>query len=523
MSVVAGIDFGTQSVRVSLVHAERGSLGMGQCSYPLLRRSDDIHHASQRHADHLQALEQAMAAALATTGVAGAEVQALAVDTTGSTMVPTGEGLEPLDDYYLWCDHRAWQEAEELTRVARERKLAALDWSGGTYLSEFGFSKLLHWLRNHPERRAQFVTAVEHCDLITAMLCGITHPEDLPRSVCAMGHKWLWNESLGGLPDDDYFRAVDPLLDGIRGSMTGRYAKSDQIAGTLCDAWAKRLGLRPGIPIPVAGLDAHWDAVGAGIRPGWVVNVIGTSTCVMALSPTAVPIPGVCGVVDGSIHPQWVGIEAGLSAAGDLFDAIARRSGVTTAELFDRVADYRSGQTGLLRLPWDNGDRTPLGNPLLRGVTVGWNLAHSAADDLFAAIEGTAFQTRLILERMAEYGVPMESVIHAGGIPRKSDRLNQVYANVLHAPIQIAKGDSTGLGAAIFAFLALGTFPTVEDAQGALCPGYRTIDPESQGARISEDLFGHFRELYSAFGEGHPLASPLPRTMQALSDLAALA
>jgi L-ribulokinase len=507
VSIVAGIDFGTLSVRVSLVDSERGALGSGVAAYPLLRRADDSDHASQRHADHMNALIDAMRQALAAAKVEGRLVEALAVDTTGSTVVAVGDGLEPLGEYYLWCDHRAWREAARITEVAHATGLEAIHSSGGTYLSEFGFSKLLHWLRSNPELRPRFVTALEHCDMVTALLCGINDPAELPRSVCAMGHKWMWNEALGGLPSDDFLSSVDPLLVGIRERMGGHYARSDRLAGTLCEAWAARLGLRPGIPIPVGALDAHWDAIGAGIGLGDVVNVIGTSTCVMAISERPEPIPGVCGVVAGSIHPSYAGIEAGLSAAGDLFESIARRAGTTPADLFAAIAGYRSGQTGLLRLAWDNGDRTILGNPHLRGATLGWNLAHTAADELFAAVEGTAFHTRLILERMAEHGVPVQRVINAGGIPRKSAVLNRVYANALGTPILVPKSDATSLGAAIFAFLAAGTFRTIEEAQQALCPPHATIEPDMCGSAVCEELFGLFRSLYFSFGNDNSLPS----------------
>jgi L-ribulokinase len=519
VSVVAGIDFGTLSVRVSIVDGERGRLGTGTAGYPLLRRADDPDHASQRHADHLTALVAAMKQALAAASIGGERIEALAVATTGSTIVPVDEHLEPLGDYYLWCDHRAWRESAQITEAARETNLEALRWCGGTYLAEFGFPKLLHWLRTNPEARPRFATAVEHCDLITATLCGITDPRELPRSVCAMGHKWLWHDALGGLPSEEFLAGVDPLLAGVRGRLGGRYAKSDQLAGTLCGAWAERLGLRAGIPIPVGALDAHWDAIGAGIGLGDVVNVIGTSTCVMAISERPEPIPGVCGVVPGSVHPNYAGIEAGLSAAGDLFDAIARRAGRTTAELFEAVADYRGGQTGLLRLAWDNGDRTVLGNPHLRGLTLGWNLTHTAADELFAAIEGTAFHTRVILERMAQHGVPVRRVINAGGIPRKSDVLNRVYANVLGAPVLVPGGDTTSLGSAIFAFLAAGTFRTVEEAQRALCPPHRTVEPDARGTAASAELFAHFRTLYAA-GERATVVD-LSRVMTELQAIAA--
>jgi L-ribulokinase len=212
-------------------------------------------------------------------------------------------------------------------------KLEAIQWCGGVYSSEWGFSKLLHWLRHNPDKRDRMVTVMEHCDMVVAVLCGIRDPDQVPRSVCAMGHKWMWNAALGGLPPEEFLVAVDPLLAGVRDKIRGRFGASDQIAGYLCEEWAHKLGLRPGIPIPIGAFDAHWDAIGAGVREGDVVNVVGTSTCIMAIMRDVRLIPGVCGVVPGSIHPKMTGIEAGLSASGDIFDAIARRAGTTVAEL----------------------------------------------------------------------------------------------------------------------------------------------------------------------------------------------
>jgi L-ribulokinase len=496
LTIVAGVDFGTESVRVSILHSEKGRLGFGTGAYPVLRRRDDADFAAQRHEDHCQALETAFAAALAAAKVKGAEIKALALDTTGSTVVAVDENLRPLSDYYLWCDHRAWREAGEITARARERKLAALDWSGGTYSSEWGFAKLLHWLRHHPEKQSAFATALEHCDLMVATLCGITDLSELPRSICAMGHKWMWNESLGGLPSDAFLTSVDPLFAGVRQHLGGNYRTSAAIAGTLSEEWALRLGLKAGIPIPVGALDAHWDAVGAGCQLGDVVNVIGTSTCIMALSERERLIPGVSGIVEGSIHPTKLGIEAGLAAVGSLFDAIAGRAGKSVSALNEEIAQYRPGQTGLLRFAWDNGDRSVLADPRLTGITMGWRLNHTAADEFFAAIEGTAFHTRIILERMEEYGVAVERVIHGGGIPRRNDLLNRVYADVLGKPILVPAQDTTSLGSGVFAFLAAGAFRSVEEAQEALSPGYRIIEPTAPGVKAYTELFARFRELY---------------------------
>jgi L-ribulokinase len=500
MAIVAGVDFGTLSVRVSIVDSERGRLGSGTAEYPLHRKKSDPDHATQSHDDQMEALVLASHRAIDAAGVDGAAVEALALDTTGSSVIPVGEGLVPLGDYYLWCDHRAWEEAALISRVAHETGLEAIRWCGDTYSSEWGFSKLLHWLRHNPSTRERFVTALEHCDMVAAVLCGITDPAQVPRSVCAMGHKWMWSAALGGLPPESFLTAVDPLLTGVRRQIAGRFATSDQLAGHLTAEWAKRMGLRAGIPIPVGAFDAHWDAIGAGVRLGDVVNVIGTSTCIIAVSDKTACVPGLCGVVPGSVHPALTGIEAGLSATGDIFDAIARRAGTSVAELSAGLGRYRAGETGLLRLTWDNGDRTVLVNPELGGVTLGWNLTHTAEDELFAAIEGTAFHTRIILERMEEYGVPIRRVINGGGIPRRNPTLNAVYANVLNKPILVPTAEVTSLGSAIFALLAAGAFKTVEDAQDALCPGFDIVEPDPRQAAVYERLFALYRTLYFAMG-----------------------
>ncbi|HLV87068.1 MAG TPA: ribulokinase [Candidatus Sulfotelmatobacter sp.] len=515
MAIVAGVDFGTLSVRVSIVDSERGILASAVSEYPLHRKREDPDFATQSHEDHMRALAEATRLAVRSAGISGAEVQSIALDTTGSSVVPVGEGLVPLDDYYLWCDHRAKKEAALITELARLEKLQAIEWCGGVYSSEWGFSKLLHWLRHNPDKREKFVSAFEHCDMVAATLCGITDSKQVKRSVCAMGHKWMWNASLGGLPPESFLAKVDPLLAGVRGRLDGIYATSDQLAGTLAPAWAEKLGLKAGIPIPVGAFDAHWDAIGAGAKEGDVVNVVGTSTCIIAYAPKPQLIPGVCGVVPGSVHPQFTGIEAGLSATGDIFSAIARRANTSVEELSKGVSSYHAGQTGLLRLTWDNGDRTVLVNPNLGGITLGWNLQHTAQDELFAAIEGTAFHTRVILNRMAEYGAPTQRVINGGGIPQNNPTLNQVYANVLGRPVLVPGSKVTGLGSAIFAFVAAGIFPTVDAAQNRLCPTYTVFAPQPETQEIYGELFELYRKLYFEFGlPTSALGAVLPRLIQ---------
>ena len=502
MSIVAGVDFGTLSVRVTLVDSTKGPIGTASASYPLHRRRDDPNFATQSHADQMAGLAAATRDALKTTGIDGDAVAAIALDTTGSSVVPVGEGLVPLDDYYLWCDHRAFSEAQEITAKALELGFEGIQWCGGVYSHEWGFSKLLHWLRHNPDKRSRFVAA-------------------LKRSVCAMGHKWMWNPKWGGLPPDEFLTAVDPIFKGIRAQLGGQYLTSDHLAGHLTAEWAAKLGLRAGIPIPVGAFDAHWDAIGSNIRQGDAVNVVGTSTCIVAIAKEAQLVPGVCGVVPGSVHPAYTGIEAGLSAVGDIFEAISRRANSTVAALSEGLEAYRAGQTGLLRLSWDNGDRTVLVNPELGGVTLGWNLIHTAQDELFAAIEGTAFHTRIILERMAEHGVRIDRVINAGGIPQKSEVLNQVYANVLSKPVLVPAGIPTSLGSGIFALLAAGVYKTVEEAQAAVCLPFRTVTPEPKQAATYERLYHHYRDVYFALGKRDAAPVALGHVLPELRKIAA--
>jgi L-ribulokinase len=523
VAIVAGVDFGTLSVRVTLLDSNRGRLGTAAAQYPLNRKREDPDYATQSHIEQMRALVNAMRQVLTESGVNGQDVVAIALDTTGSSVIPVDATMQPLGDYYLWCDHRAHEEARRITEVALAENLEAIHWCGDVYSHEWGFAKLLHWLRHNPDQRERFATALEHCDMVAATLTGVTDPSKVKRSICAMGHKWMWNPKWGGLPSQSFLSRVDPLFDGVRDKIGGEYLASDSIAGTLSESWAKDLGLRAGIPIPVGAFDAHWDAIGAGCREGDVVNVVGTSTCIIAMAKKAELVPGVCGVVPGSVHPDYTGIEAGLSATGDIFEAIARRAGVKVHELAKGLEDYRAGQTGLLRLSWDNGDRTVLVNPNLGGVTFGWNLLHTAQDELYAAIEGTALHTRIILERMAEHGVPVERVINAGGIPQNNSVLNQIYANVLGKPVLVPDGTPTSLGSGIFALLAAGAFETIEEAQKAICLPYRTYAPQPAAVAVYDELYRLYREAYFALGQPASEPASLGMLLPELRRIAAAA
>lgn len=521
MAIVAGVDFGTLSARMSIIDSERGRLATAVAEYPLHRKREDPDYATQSHDDQMRALVKACRQAISAAGVSGASIQAIALDTTGSSVVPVDARMRPLDEYYLWCDHRAKSEAQEITQLAHKQNIEAIEWCGGVYSHEWGFAKLLHWLRHNPDQRVQFASAFEHCDMVAATLAGVTDPSKAVRSVCALGHKWMWNPRWGGFPPQTFFSALDPLLDGIREKLQSPVETSDHLAGHLSAYWAEQLGLKPGIPIPVGAFDAHWDAIGAGIREGDVVNVVGTSTCIIAMSRETTLVPGVCGIVPGSVHPAFTGIEAGLSATGDIFDAIARRAATNVKELSKGLENYRAGQTGLLRLSWDNGDRTVLVNAELGGVTLGWNLLHTAQDELFAAIEGTAMHTRIILERMAEHDIRVDRVINAGGVPQHNAVLNQVYANVLNKPVLVPDGVPTSLGSGIIALLAAGAYSSIEAAQQSICLPHRTFTPQPDAVAVYEQIYPLYRDIYFALGQQEAMAVPLGKILPQLKSLAA--
>ncbi|MCW5720059.1 MAG: ribulokinase [Devosia sp.] len=502
--IVAGVDFGTLSVRVTCVDTESGAvLARASAPYELKRSADDPLLGGQAHDDHMSALVIATRQACRDGAIDGRQIAALACDTTGSSVVMVDADLKPLADYYLWCDHRAHREAAEITVLGQAEGLEALRWCGGTYSHEWGYAKVLHFLRNNPSSRQRFATALEHCDMVAATLCGIRDFDELPRSLCAAGHKWMYGAAWGGLPPQEFLSRVDPLFDGINDKLRGRWLASDAIAGHLSPEWAEKLGLSAGIPVPVGAFDAHWDAVGSGALPGDVVNVVGTSTCIIAMAEDGYePVPGLCGVVPGSVVPGWTGIEAGQSATGDVFEAIARRGGL---DLGDAMAGYGSlppGGTGLLRVNWDNGDRTVLVRSDLGALTLGWDLNHSASDEVHAAIEGMAMHVRIIIDRIASGGMTIGRIINAGGVSQRSDLLNQVYADVLDRPVYVPQESPVGLGSCVFAAMAAGAFATIADAQQRLCPPLRVFAPRASHRAGYETLFALFADVYFGFGEG---------------------
>ncbi len=551
-----GVDFGTNSVRALVADCSNGhELGTAVFNYPagedgIILDPNDHNLARQHPGDYIKGLRHAINDALADAGehehFTRDEVIAIGVDTTASTPIPVDAHNQPLalhPDWrphpaaqaWLWKDHTSIEEALAITAAAEQHRPHYLAKCGGTYSSEWFWSKVWHCLKTAPEVFEAAHSWVEMQDLIPAMLCGVKDPAAVKRGVCAAGHKAMYSDEWGGLPDAEFLAMLDPKLAELRGRLYESAIDISTPAGTLSKEWASELGLREGIPVAPGAIDAHLGAVGSGVQPGTMIKIIGTSTCdctVWPLDKKLADIPGICGIVAGSILPGHYGLEAGQSAVGDIFhwfvDCVCEGDASLHAKLTDEASRLRPGESGLLALDWNNGNRTILVNPLLTGLLLGQTLHTSQAEIYRALIEATAFGARAILERYREYGVETERIICCGGIAEKNPMLMQIYADVTNCAMQVARSEQAcALGSAIAAAVCAGTagggYDDFASAQAAMT-GVKDVQytPNAQSARTYDDLYGLFRAVHDAFG-GLNTRADLSAVMKRLIDIKAAA
>lgn len=529
-----GVDYGTNSVRALVVDVRTGQeIATAVHDY---RRGDhgvitdpgNPHVARQHPADYHEGLQACVTAALeqarATPGFDARKIIGIGVDTTGSTPIPVnadGVPLAFLDPFrenpnalaWLWKDHSSMAEAEKITALAAQHRPRFLAKSGGTYSSEWFFSKIWHCLNVDPAVFAAAASWVEFCDYVPALLVGETRPDRIKRSVCAAGHKAMYCEEWGGLPDAAFLAMLDPKMGALRSRLYEHADASDVRAGGLCPEWAEKLGLPAGIPVAVGAFDAHYGAVASGVATGTLVKIIGTSTCDITVAPKggrASEIPGVCGIVDGSVLPGYYGIEAGQSAVGDIFNWFVSNVCEGDAGLHEQLsaqaAALRPGQSGLLALDWNNGNRTILVDARLSGLLLGQTLQTTRAEIYRALIEATAFGALTIHNRLQEYGVPIERVVGCGGIAEKNALLMQIYADVFGVPLQVSRSAQTcALGSAIFGAVvagsAAGGYDTTEQAQAAMT-GVKDViyRPDPERHAVYAQLYALYKRLHDSFG-----------------------
>jgi L-ribulokinase len=416
---------------------------------------------------------------------------------------------------WLWKDHTGVAEAAEITGLARKMRPQFLAKCGGTYSSEWFFSKILHCLRTNPEVFDAAYLWVECVDWVPAMLTGTETPDTLVVGICAAGHKAMYNDDWGGYPDREFLSALDPKLGALRSRLRTEASAIDRPVGGLTPDWAERTGLLPGTPVAVGAFDAHLGGVGSGIAPGTLVKIIGTSTCDMMVMPRdgmAPDIPGLCGIVNGSILPGYYGLEAGQSAVGDIFNwfvnylqPLGKKNGSHVA-LTAAAAKLAPGESGLLALDWNNGNRTILVDQRLTGLLLGQTLYTTPAEIYRALIEATAFGALTIIKRFEEYGVKVEQIVNCGGIAEKNPLVMQIYADVTGRPIKISRSAQTcALGAAIAGAVVAGSkaggYDNYADAQMAMT-GLKTriFKPAPKAQEIYQELYRLYRKLHDAFG-----------------------
>lgn len=541
-----GVDFGTDSVRALIVNTTTGEELATAVHYYSRWKAGKFCDASnnkfrQHPLDYLEGIEAAIKAAIAQVAEGITErIVGIGIDTTGSTPVAvdktgtplaltTGFETNPNAMFVLWKDHTGIREADEINQLCKNWEIDYSQYEGGVYSAEWFWSKILHISRVDKEVQQAAYSWVEHCDWIPFLLTGGTDVSLLKRSRCAAGHKALWHESFGGLPPNDFFVALDPILDGVTDRLFQETYTSDISAGKLSEAWANRLGLPNTVEVAVGAFDCHMGAVGVNIEPNFLTKVMGTSTCDILVTPLPENehlVKGICGQVIGSVVPNMLGMEAGQSAFGDIYAWFERLVAWPIEEIISKselindetkaklIEEARSkilpklneaaakepiGAAGELALDWMNGRRTPDANQNLKGVIAGINLGSTAPKVFRALVEASCFGAKTITDRFISEGIPIHGVIALGGIAKKSPFIMQVMADVLNIPIKVAKSEQgCAIGAAIFGTVAAGLYQDVPTAMNAMAsPFEQVFQPIKENVVQYEKLYAD----YSALGK----------------------
>ncbi|WP_413669632.1 ribulokinase [Mucilaginibacter sp. Mucisp86] len=544
--LVIGVDYGSDSVRSVIVNAANGEeIASSVFNYPRWRDGKYCVPAEnqfrQHPQDYIDGLKATIKDCIAQAGgeAIAKNIKGISVDTTGSTPVAvdaTGTPLaltagfetNPNAMFVLWKDHTSVKEAAQINEHATKFDTNYLKYVGGIYSSEWFWAKLLHVLRVDKSVRDAAASWVEHCDWIPFLLTGGTDVKAIKRGRCSAGHKALWAEEFNGLPPEEFFVSLDPLLAGFRDKLYEDTYTADEAAGNLSAEWAEILGLSTDVVVGTGAFDAHMGAVGGQIEPYHLSKVMGTSTCDILVAPTSEMegklVRGICGQVNGSVIPGMAGLEAGQSAFGDTYawfknilawplNNLLSQSQVIDAataealkeEISEMIIPELSRQAALLpieesnelAIDWFNGRRTPDANQELKGAITGLGLGSDAPRVFRALAEATCFGAKSIVDRFISEGIPVKGIIGIGGVAKKSSFVMQMMADVLGMPIRIHQFKHTcALGAAMFAAVVAGIYPTIEEAMTAMGRGFDVVyEPNIALREVYQQRYNQYSTL----------------------------
>ncbi|MBS1747013.1 MAG: ribulokinase [Bacteroidetes bacterium] len=543
---VIGVDYGTDSVRAIIVDAYNGNeLSSSTFEYPRWKKqlycNADANQFRQHPVDYIEGLQHTINDCLQKTGDdVRNHIKAISIDTTGSTPVAVDEAGVPLamqpqfaDDpdamFILWKDHSSMQEAEEINRHAKKFEINYLKYVGGIYSSEWYWSKLLNILRINKNVRAACYSWVEHADWMPFLLTGGKHISEMKRGVCTAGHKGLWSEEWNGFPPESFFNSLDPLLNGYVSKLPSQTFTADKPAGSLSKEWAEKLGLSTSVLVGIGAMDAHVGAVGGQIEPYYLSKVMGTSTCDMLVAPVNEMqgkfVKGICGLVNGSVIPNMIGMEAGQSAFGDVYawyknivswpllhltenlfdeETITSVTNKIIPALSEQASKLSLQEEDELSLDWFNGRRTPDANATLTSVIMGLDLGSDAVKIFRSLVEATCFGAKAIVECFTSQQIPVKGLIGIGGVAKKSPYIMQVMADVMEMPIKINKSEQTcALGAAMFAATVAGIYQKVEDAMQAMGQGFDVeYLPDKNKSQVYQRRYKKYLELGNYIEKG---------------------
>ncbi len=545
-SYVIGVDFGTDSARALLVDSANGEV-LGSATSSFKRWKEGLYcdpkqsQFRQHPLDYIESLEACLKGCLANANdEIRANVVAISVDATGSTPVAIDRFGQPLAlsaefsenpnaMFFLWKDHSSIKEVEEINQKAQDFETNYLSYCGGAYSSEWFWSKLLHMARTDEEVYKATHSWLEQSDWLPYLLTGNQDAQLLKRNVCAAGHKALWAQELGGYPPLEFFTHLDPKLEKIYHSINQEVFTADELVGNLSKEWADKLGLKTDVLICVGAIDAHVGAIGAQIQPGYMCKVMGTSTCdMMVIDKEELQdrlVQGICGQVQGSIVPQYIGLEAGQSAFGDVYNwlknlllwpiknSLKRSASLGSqaisdlrdeleqnllSELSELAKQQPIQEDSELALDWFNGRRTPDVNPTLTAALFNLDLGSNPVNIFQALVEATCFGSRAIVEHVENQGVAIQGVIGIGGIAKKSDYVMQTLADVLQRPIMVHRSDETcAMGACMLAATAAGIYTSLSEAMDKMGSGF---EKEYLPNPEKKELFDKRYAKYLAFG-----------------------